>query len=130
VLIHMPEHPRADTNHGYVYEHILVAEQALGKPLPPGAEVHHVDVDCGNNEGTNLVICQDDAYHKLLHQRMRALRACGHADWLKCKFCKQYDAPENLYVSPCGSVHHPRCVNEYHRNRRKKSVESQLAEVA
>jgi hypothetical protein len=27
------------------YEHIVLAERALGKPLPAGAEVHHVNGD-------------------------------------------------------------------------------------
>lgn len=42
VLIYRPEHQRAHSN-GYVYEHILVAESALGKPLPVRAVVHHVN---------------------------------------------------------------------------------------
>ncbi len=78
-----------------VYEHILVAETALGKPLPPGAEVHHVDENKGNNLPSNLVVCPDAAYHKLLHQRQRAFDACGHYDWRKCQFCKVYDSTRN-----------------------------------
>lgn len=43
------------------------AELALGKPLPLGAEVHHV-----HDRADTLVICQDREYHLLLHARMRA----------------------------------------------------------
>lgn len=46
------------------------AELALGKPLPRGAEVHHADGSKGDNAPL-LVICQDRAYHMLLHKRMR-----------------------------------------------------------
>ena len=53
--------------------HTLVAEQALGKPLPPDAVVHHVDEDRSNNAANNLVICPDRAYHAALHKRMRQL---------------------------------------------------------
>lgn len=60
------------------YEHILIAERALGKPLPKGAEVHHVNEDKRNNRPSNLVICQDRAYHALLHRRARVLRASGN----------------------------------------------------
>jgi len=68
-MILLPEHPR---NKGrYVYEHILIAEKALGKYLPEGAVVHHIDENGLNNSPNNLVICQDGNYHKLLHQRMR-----------------------------------------------------------
>jgi hypothetical protein len=54
----------------------------------------------------------------LLHQRMRALRACGHADWLKCRFCGRYDAPDQMYVSPSGRGHHRDCHNRQKREQR------------
>ena len=54
------------------YEHIWLAEQALGKPLPYGAEVHHVDGNPSNNNPANLVVCPDRQYHKLLHTRTKS----------------------------------------------------------
>lgn len=93
----VPKHPKADKR-GRVYEHIIVAERALGKFLPPLAIVHHVDLDGTNNEPANLVICQDQGYHLFLHRRLRALRACGHPDWYCCRHCKKWDASENLYT--------------------------------
>lgn len=56
-----------------VYEHIQLAEKALGKKLPPGAEVHHLDNNPRNNATTNLVICPSKSYHNLLHKRGRDL---------------------------------------------------------
>ena len=55
------------------FEHVLIAEKALGKPLPKGAQVHHLNERKGDNRNTNLVVCPDDAYHKLLHKRARDL---------------------------------------------------------
>lgn len=55
--------------------HRALAEQALGKPLPPKAVVHHVDGK--HAEGSRLVICQDQRYHFLLHIRQRTLVAGG-----------------------------------------------------
>ena len=70
--IRIPEHPRSHVD-GYVFEHILVAEKALGKSLPIRIQVHHVDRNGLNNKNNNLVICQDQAYHSLLHVRQRRL---------------------------------------------------------
>src|SRR6266487_382366 len=48
--------------------HRLRAEAALGHALPVGAVVHHADGSL--RDDAPLVICQDTAYHKLLHRRM------------------------------------------------------------
>lgn len=68
-------HSRAKER-GYVNEHVVIAEAALGKALPVGAEVHHVNGDKTDNRSSNLVICPSKAYHKLLHRRIR-IRAAG-----------------------------------------------------
>lgn len=118
VSIKKPSYPRSNTN-GYVREHVLVAERVIGKPLPPSAAIHHVDGNPSNNEKSNLVVCEDNKYHKLLHKRQRALDACGIASWLKCRFCKEYDDPENMYVyKKTGSGCHRECHNKYERDRR------------
>lgn len=60
----------------YRGEHVLMAEAALGGPLPKGAHVHHMDRDPANNNtksAWNLVVCPDSAYHRLLHRRARML---------------------------------------------------------
>lgn len=83
-------HPRAQGEWSHVQEHVLIAERALGRYLPAGAEVHHVDGDCRNNAPRNLVICQDKAYHKLLHCRTLVVRAGGNPNTEKmCGHCKR-----------------------------------------
>ncbi len=111
-LIRSPDHPRKD-NRGYVREHILVAESALGKILPEKAVVHHTN---GSRDNGPLVICQDEQYHRLLHQRMRAHEACGRAGWLKCQFCRQYDDPVNLMFGK-RLTYHRECRNQYRREK-------------
>jgi HNH endonuclease len=99
VLVHAAGHPRENRG-GYVFEHILVAEKALGRYLPEGAVLHHVNGDPADNRPENLVICPDQGYHQTLHRRKRALEACGHASWRKCVYCGAYDAPESMVVEP------------------------------
>jgi hypothetical protein len=103
-----------------VYEHLVVAERALGRPLPEGAEVHHVDENKANNAGNNLVICPDAAYHRLLHQRMRAIDVCGNANWRKCSVCKAYDDPANLYIHRKLCFHRD-CYRDQKRAKRNAS---------
>jgi hypothetical protein len=107
-----------------VHVHRVITERALGYPLPPGAEVHHIDNDPRNTSPSNLVICQDKAYHKLLHIRSLALKESGHADWRKCQYCKRWDAPELLSIvvgrpDPRGRktartyIYHKECARKY-----------------
>jgi hypothetical protein len=97
------------------FDHVLIAERALGKPLPTGAVVHHWDEDRTNNAPENLLICPDRAYHNLIHARMSAMAATGDPSKRPCRRCKQYDALENLrnYQTKAGGwAHwHPKCEN-------------------
>jgi hypothetical protein len=77
-------------------QHIAIAEKALGKPLPKGAEVHHFNEIRNDNRPENLVVCPDRQYHMTLHARQRAMDACGNANWHKCRCCGQYDDPANM----------------------------------
>lgn len=112
ILIYNPRHERSNS-HGYVFRSLLVAEKSLGRFIPKGIIVHHFDKNKSNDKKTNLVICENAKYHKLLHIRQDAYYNCGNANWRKCYICNKYDAIENLYISPDNkSVYHRYCKNK------------------
>ena len=115
VYIYTPGHLRANVR-GYVLESVLLAEKALGKSLPLKAKVHHHTPD-------QLVICEDQGYHMLLHQRQRAYDACGHAHWRKCRICKEYDPPDKLVFYGSHSLHKS-CLKEENKRKRQAKKEA------
>lgn len=53
VMVYSSEHPRANP---YVFEHILVAEDKLGRCLMPGEVVHHINHVRDDNRPENLQV--------------------------------------------------------------------------
>lgn len=68
VLIYIPDHPKAILSgsfQGYVYEHVLVAEEMLGRPISSGDVVHHLDRNRSNNSPDNLLVISGPMHTKL-----------------------------------------------------------------
>lgn len=65
-LVHLPEHHRAWKT-GYVYEHIVVMEEKLGRPLNASEVVHHKDENKLNNVPDNLELMNNHSDHAKLH---------------------------------------------------------------
>ncbi len=55
VLVYQPKHHRA-VGEGYVPEHILVAEKALGRLLTPDEDVRHINGNTQDNRSSNLEV--------------------------------------------------------------------------
>lgn len=64
---------------GYKFDHRIIADLALGHPLPASAVMHHVNGIKTDNRNSNLVICENQSYHRLLHRRARERKAVDNA---------------------------------------------------
>jgi len=62
ILVHNPDHPSANSG-GYVREHRLVMEAALGRPLTRTEVVHHIDGNPANNSPENLEMFASNGDH-------------------------------------------------------------------
>lgn len=72
-MVRKQDHHRADER-GYVLEHILVAEEKLGRPIGTDEAVHHVNGVKDDNRPENLEV-MDFAEHSRMHRREQLERA-------------------------------------------------------
>lgn len=70
VLVKAEDHPRA--YFGKVSEHVLVMEHYLGRYLPKGTVVHHINRKRADNRIENLLLLRSEADHFALHRAMNS----------------------------------------------------------
>lgn len=77
VLVRAEGHPRATKRGFYVFEHIVVMENKLGRYLVDGEVIHHVDGNKKNNSIENLELTSPNE-HIEHHRNAKDGRIVGH----------------------------------------------------
>jgi len=95
-------HPRWGA-HG-VYEHLLVMEDLLGRPVQIGEEVHHKNKQRWDNRPSNLILCATKTDHMALHQNYKNLK-CG---------CYVFECVTGIKDAGSIDVYDIQCEGPYH----------------
>lgn len=81
----------------YPYEHKIIAEDILGRPLKKNERVWWVDGNRSNLDHSNLVIC-DVRFSAILRMRMRAYLECNNPNLLYCNRCSKWKNPRFFFT--------------------------------
>ena len=112
VMVYSPDHPYAAQN-GYIRRSRCAVEKSTGFILSKNIIIHHENHIRDDDRPENLKIKSSHREHAKLHRNEIAKKECGHSDWRKCKYCHQYDSPQNMYSDKkSSSSYHLKCKNK------------------
>jgi len=116
--LYRPEHHRA-AKHGMVYEHIIRAEEMLGRKLGSSEIVHHKDKNRSNNSYDNLMVFKTISDHTAFHNGLDAIQS-ENGSWycpdiksyLICPICGKSKSANAKICLECYSVDHAKNIPE------------------
>lgn len=131
IRIYMPEHVNSDIN-GLIYEHQLMAEKKIGRPLKPEETVHHIDHNRSNNSLDNLLIFASNSDHIAFHRNHTyILDECGIAHCeakthieKTCKLCGKSVYWSADYCETCSHIIQRKVTNRPNREELKELIRS------
>lgn len=108
IMLYIPSHPRAGKD-GMVYEHIIKAEEYLGRPLKKEEVVHHEDRCRSNNSKENLYVFKTQEDHSRYHKsniKEVLLSGAYYSPKIEkeCKNCNKVFNPNKNDVSYCSTA--------------------------
>jgi hypothetical protein len=104
----------------YRKEHLIIAEEILGRPLAEKEVVHHINLNKLDNNPDNLFVCNNESQHQSLHMQLQSI-----AKMLLQANLIVFDKTSNTYVADiklCELLEHPEADNQ------QPSLESDLSE--
>lgn len=109
VAVHVGEDLTTADVSQYQYEHILVAEEMLDRPLKSGEVVHHLDSNRSNNSPDNLLVLSGPMHAKL-HTWMDKNIIIPKPDYQEridrgCVRCQICDKPIDSNMKFCSPEH-------------------------
>ena len=90
-LVYEPNHPKAMKSKnwlGYVYEHIIIAEEGLNRSISKTEIVHHLNGDRSDNYPDNLIVIEESQHRKI------------HA-WIERGALYKTEEPNNKHCKVC-----------------------------
>lgn len=114
-MIYMPQHHRANKE-GFVYEHIVVAEEKLGRLLYDDEVVHHINHIRNDNNPDNLMVFATNSDHSRFHKtglcKLEGDHYIGLDNLKKCSICgKKVNSNQNDYCShECYNIANRRAI--------------------
>lgn len=139
VVVNIPDHPKAFDATGdnnpkefFVYEHVLIAEEMINRPLKEGEVVHHLDGSRDNNSPDNLLVLSNPMHtklHKWLDKSDEKKQDRINLGCVRCKVCEKPIEPSFKFCSHECSDIQQKIDNENKRGIAKPTKEVLEQEV-